>query len=356
MTDIELIIPKGITLSEFIDSIEQSIHTVDDYIADLISYFDINTAVGNDIDNIGEILGLKRNDGNSDEEYRNRLLTHISVINEKPTGQSIIDAADRILGFQPSILEYPAFDFTSLTGKTHPGILINFTVAQLNAFADEIEEFGNDVRRIKAAGVATFVGHLKSLIENYAGPFDDSQLLFGAGFTDKTNAIYTGKFDTTVFDYGKFEDETHFIDEFITPLATKLLTEDYIGSLVDEISFVGTLNLTETYSGSLVDTISHVGVLSLNESYLASLIDTIAFTGIKTISEIFSATPLVTSSNKMASTFDIGFSSVGFAKVGAGAGDIGEGVVGGDSNAGGKFGFAQFDDPNPHLVIIEEYN
>ena len=147
MTDMNLVIPKGVTLSELVNSIENSAHTIDSYIVDLVSYFDINVAVGNDLDMIGDILGLKRTDGNTDEEFRNRVLTHISVINEKPTGQSIIDAADRILGFQPSILEYPAFDFTPLTGKTHPGILINFTVAQLNTFAEEIEEFGNDVRK-----------------------------------------------------------------------------------------------------------------------------------------------------------------------------------------------------------------
>jgi len=77
----------------------------------------IQTASGEDLDNHGETLNLKRNPSESDSDYRNRLLSEFRDIPTGLTVASLKNAVDQVMGpgtevdeYYKSIWDWPEYD------------------------------------------------------------------------------------------------------------------------------------------------------------------------------------------------------------------------------------------------------
>lgn len=81
----------GLTnLQKLIKAFALSAQDVEDVLEELRSQRNLDTAVGVQLDGLGQILGLKRNDGESDDDYRERLKFQIFINQGTGTPEEVI--------------------------------------------------------------------------------------------------------------------------------------------------------------------------------------------------------------------------------------------------------------------------
>lgn len=81
----------GLTnLQKLVKSFALSIQNIEDTLEKLRSERNLDTAIGVQLDGLGQILGLARNDGESDEDYRERLKFQIFINRGTGTPEEVI--------------------------------------------------------------------------------------------------------------------------------------------------------------------------------------------------------------------------------------------------------------------------
>jgi len=96
----------GSNLLKIIGVIRTVLQAVTSSINDTYDARFINTAIGSDLDKHGITLDLSRNPGESDIDYKARLLTEFRDIPEGLTVASLKNAVNQVLGSDPAVDEY----------------------------------------------------------------------------------------------------------------------------------------------------------------------------------------------------------------------------------------------------------
>jgi hypothetical protein len=234
----------GISFNELIKSIEHAFDAVTPLLDYLEGRLDIDTIVGSDLDDLGSFVKIVRDVDQTDEQYRTRLKGWLDFPDSKPNSSSIIGLAQDIVGVTPTILEYPAFDFTWLIGRTHPAIWVKFSFTDLATYSDEIADFSLLVKNFKAAGVPLFVGGiLDTLAETITNINDNSvyDIGFIFGLFESLNAEFTG-WDVENWGEAVWDGNPYIRDLFIGPAPEfrEILGDILIDTFLDaSFTFIG---------------------------------------------------------------------------------------------------------------------
>jgi hypothetical protein len=261
----------GTTFNEVLKAIENTLSSIDLLLPYLENILDIDTVIGSDLDNLGTFLRILRYPNQSDEDYRTRLKGWLDSPEIKPSVQSIIGLAETLIGITPTIHEYPEFDFTSQIGKSHPGIWVGFTSAEIVTYGDLINEFILQAQNFKAAGIPLFWGVFEENAETISNIIDnpDADIHFIVGFSEEYNnaealRIGSGTVGPTG-QVGYVVSKSYIIDEFFGPVPS---FRDFITD-IDE-TFIPMLSLP-----TFEDTVTTPDDSDL--SFIASWSETLAF-------------------------------------------------------------------------------
>lgn len=199
-------------LLEVINSIYNSFDKLDSDQLLLFTTFIIDSSLGNDLDKLGKLVGVMRAPQENDDNFRIRIQAYVEGYNLQPTRSGYEFLATELVGYQPTIYEYPDIDFTPIFGKTHPGLMISFTSSQINSESELIGNFRNFALAYKAAGIPMLIGNFSQFNENYQETILDI-LREKYGFQEKTNpALFSGVWDTTNWDESSWETDIDFWD------------------------------------------------------------------------------------------------------------------------------------------------
>ncbi|RLG89863.1 MAG: hypothetical protein DRO36_07065, partial [Candidatus Hecatellales archaeon] len=125
-------------MNAIVEAIESEIQRLNNYIDSQLSSLFIETATGKALDRIGLLARVKRLSGESDENFRKRILASIQgVTGVKSVISSIIKS---ILGVEP-VLNEPS-----------PGVL-NIQVDAVNGNPQYLKDTKENVEKVKVAGV-----------------------------------------------------------------------------------------------------------------------------------------------------------------------------------------------------------
>lgn len=230
----------GTTFTEFLELIRISLEGLEKDITLLQESFDINTAEGSDLEFIGRTFNVDRKQNESDANYRNRIIDFLVDYVERAI---IIDGIDiiaqDIMGISPDVKEYPAFDFTNLTGQSYPGVLIDFSSSEILADLENFKEFRRIVLDYKPAGVPYFIGAIEYFTELITSIIDmGSPLSIKIGLIEQLRSGW----DIDLWDQATWNG--YFIDTFNFPIFGLNFTE-LLTTFNDTIAKNGTLNFSE---------------------------------------------------------------------------------------------------------------
>jgi hypothetical protein len=77
--------------------VEECAQPIEDYATALQDFLNVDTASGEWLDIIGKMVGVKRNDGESDDDFRKRVIV-FSMENDAGTPNNVIDVAKELSG------------------------------------------------------------------------------------------------------------------------------------------------------------------------------------------------------------------------------------------------------------------
>lgn len=128
--------------------------TLDAAVDAFVDVISLDNRWGNDLDKTGILFGIVRKEDETDDDYRQRMHDRIQDMNDVPTLVAITRATELFFVTTPnSITEYPTYDFTPETGRTHPGLLIEFDMDVINDNPQEFAFLRNYIDLTKAAGI-----------------------------------------------------------------------------------------------------------------------------------------------------------------------------------------------------------
>lgn len=248
---------------ELIKILYNNPNSIDEKLLPLIlETFNIETALGTDLDRLGNFVGVSRDFQETDEDYRAKISSYMGGYDLQPTQAGLEFLADELVGVRPTIYEYPTIDFTDIFGRSHPGIMMSFTVDQVNSLSEEIGAFRRFALNYKAAGVPMLIGTFHQLLEQYLEAITDTYLqgrLYN--FPEITNIIYPeGTWDITNWDESTWDHEVHFSDQEFLGRPESRFIENYLETLMDTLLQNLKYFFTETYSESLDDSDRAIGI------------------------------------------------------------------------------------------------
>jgi len=218
--DFENLNEVGTALSELLKAFKIYFDRLDLDFELLVKLFNIDTAVGKDLEDIGSLFAVRRRDSENEQDYRDRILDFVTDIISKAV---IVDGIDIIaqetIGISPVVTEYPAFDFTGLTGKSGPGVLVDFTSAEIATNYEQFKEFRRIVLDFKLAGVPYFVGAIEFFSDLFSAGVTEADLtmilegILGSSFYDRTNPVFPiAEWDTDKWGESTFDTYAYFVD------------------------------------------------------------------------------------------------------------------------------------------------
>jgi hypothetical protein len=256
LDDISSII--GTTLSELLEAVRIGLDGLSTDVDILYESLDINNAVGTDLERLGTVFGVERKEPETDTAYRTRIINFLVHIVERAI---IIDGIDLIaqdvMGISPDIKEFPAFNFIGLTGQPYPGVLIDFTSAQILDDLEGFREFQRLTLEYKPAGVPYFIGAIEYFTELFNIITDvGDPLAIKGNWAEQLNPVFNiAKWDTDgKWNQSTWEIFTYIVDTLQIQHPFYKFLDIWNEGIIDEIGFEGTLFPTELFSAGIVDT------------------------------------------------------------------------------------------------------
>lgn len=255
--NLEVSIPElGLTFQQLLDSIKTIFLNINIDTENLFDAFSVDTALGIDLDHIGNLFSIKRNSGESDIDYRARLILFLGDHDKRALAiGDITELSQRILGIDPlAVREYPDFNFIHHTGRTHPGVHVEYTVAQIETYLNEFKIFRDIIQLYKAVGVPFIIGPIEFLTEIYTS-FYNFGLLIGLHFqpNEKLFEFPIARFDSAGegFNYGSFDTQGVIAIDHWGSNVPFLQSYELITDIIDIIKLIGTLFVVESYSETI---------------------------------------------------------------------------------------------------------
>ena len=220
MTDLNIGLPElGLTFQQLLSSMRTVFSDISDNAEKLLEAFNLNLAVGNNLDNIGALFSVNRKSGESDIDFRARMILFLGDHDKRALAiGDITTLSQRIIGIPPlAVREYPDFNFIHHTGKTHPGVHIEYTVSDIETYLDEFKNFRDIIQLYKAVGVPFIIGPIEFLTEVYTS-FYTEYLRVGIHFqpNEELYKFPIGRFDIAGagFNQSVFEETVIALDHW----------------------------------------------------------------------------------------------------------------------------------------------